>query len=79
MTLTRRNILRSLAALPIMGSARAFAQQTDSIAALVASTEIKLDFQGKLSTRTGIVADKRESAMVTSGSLDAMQLSLIHI
>jgi murein L,D-transpeptidase YcbB/YkuD len=72
-TLTRRNILRSLAALPLMGSARAFAQQTDSIAALVASTEIKLDFQGKLGTHTGVVADKRESAMVTAGSFDAMQ------
>jgi murein L,D-transpeptidase YcbB/YkuD len=75
-TLTRRTILRSLAALPLMGSAPAWAQQTESIAALIPNAGLKLDFQGKLGTHTGIVADKRESAMVTSGSLDAMQSAI---
>lgn len=72
-TLTRRDILRSLAALPLLGPARALAQQTDSIAALAPRTDPSLNFQGQLATRTGIVAGRREAAMVTAGSLDAMQ------
>jgi murein L,D-transpeptidase YcbB/YkuD len=74
--LNRRNILRSLAALPLLGAGRAWAQQTESIAALIPNAGVKLDFQGKLGTHTGIIADKRESAMVTSGSLDAMQSAI---
>lgn len=76
MPLNRRNILRSLAALPLLGAGRAWAQQTESIAALIPNAGVKLDFQGKLGTHTGIIADKRESAMVTSGSLDAMQSAI---
>jgi L,D-transpeptidase YcbB len=75
-TLTRRNLLRSLSAVPLFGAAKAWAQQTESFAALAPSAGPKLDFQGKLSTHTGIIAEKREAAMVSSGSLDAMQSAI---
>jgi L,D-transpeptidase YcbB len=75
-TLTRRSVLRSLAALPLMGAAGAMAQQTNSIAALAQEAKLNLDFSGKLATHTGIVADRQESAMVTAGSYDAMQSAI---
>jgi L,D-transpeptidase YcbB len=74
---SRRTFLQTLAAAPVAFAAPALAQQTDSIAALAPRNEpAALDFSGKLATRTGIVADQRESAMITSGSLDAMQSAI---
>jgi murein L,D-transpeptidase YcbB/YkuD len=70
---SRRQFLQSIAAAPIFPGTAAFAQQTDSIAGLAPRTQPRFEFQGKLSTRTGIVAELRESAMITAGSVESMQ------
>lgn len=64
--LSRRAVL--LASLGLM-STRALAQQTDSLAAFAP----RIDLSGKLATRTGVIADQNEAAMVTAGSTEAMQ------
>lgn len=71
--LTRRALLRSLAAAPLLAPAIAWAQQTDSISALLPQADPSLNFTGKLATRTAIIADRQEPAMVTQGSIEAMQ------
>jgi L,D-transpeptidase YcbB len=64
----RAFLLASLATLGLV-PANAFAQQTDSIAA----APPKINLGGKLATRTSVVADQNEFAMITAGSADAMQ------
>jgi L,D-transpeptidase YcbB len=64
--LSRRALLLSSLALL---ATPAFAQQTSSVAALAPH----VDLSGKLATRTGIIIDQNETAMVTAGSPEAMQ------
>jgi len=66
--LTRRSLLAGLAssiAAPVM----ARAEQTASLPAGAAKNAT----QNKLATRTGVVADRNESAMVTQGSAEAVR------
>ncbi len=65
---TRRNILAGLAA-SLAAPAWAQGEQTGSIAAMGAVAAN----QGKLATRTAVIADRNEAAMVTRGSEEAMQ------
>jgi L,D-transpeptidase YcbB len=65
-TLSRRALL--LSSLGLL-STPAFAQQTSSVAALAPH----VDLSGKLATRTGIIIEQNETAMVTAGSPEAMQ------
>jgi L,D-transpeptidase YcbB len=65
-TLSRRRIL--LASLGLFATP-ALAQQTNSVAALAPH----IDLSGKLATRTGIIVDQNETAMITAGSPEAMQ------
>jgi L,D-transpeptidase YcbB len=67
--LSRRAVLLSSFGLAASLPVPAFAQQTDSVAALAP----RVDLSGKLSTRTGVIVDQREAAMVTAGSGEAMQ------
>ena len=66
--LSRRLLLSSLAAATLMPKV-SWAQQTDSVAALAP----QVNLSGKLGTRTAVVADLQEAAMVTTGSPEAMQ------
>ncbi|MBK8769433.1 MAG: L,D-transpeptidase family protein [Rhizobiales bacterium] len=65
---TRRNILAGLAA-SLAAPAWAQGEQTGSIAAMGAVAANP----GKLATRTAVIADRNEAAMVTRGSEEAMQ------
>jgi L,D-transpeptidase YcbB len=47
----------------------ALAQQTDSVATLGP----KINLSGKLATRTAVIAEQNEAAMITAGSSEAMQ------
>jgi L,D-transpeptidase YcbB len=67
--LSRRVLLLSSLGLLASLSSRSFAQQTDSVVALGP----RLDLSGKLATRTGVIVDQNEAAMVTTGSPEAMQ------
>jgi murein L,D-transpeptidase YcbB/YkuD len=68
--LTRRNLIAGLAAsLTAPASAWAQGEQTGSLPAMGAAAAN----QGKLATRTAIIADRNEAAMVTAGSNEAMQ------
>jgi L,D-transpeptidase YcbB len=67
--LSRRVLLLSSLGLLASLPSRSFAQQTDSVVALGP----RLDLSGKLATRTGVIVDQNESAMVTTGSPEAMQ------
>jgi L,D-transpeptidase YcbB len=74
---SRRMFLQTLAAGPVLYTTAARAQQTESIAAMAPRNEpAALDFSGKLSTRTGIVAEQQESAMITQGSIESMQSAI---
>jgi L,D-transpeptidase YcbB len=64
--LTRRAFL--LSGLAFTTSAPALAQQTNSLPA--ATTRVNLG--GKLATRTSVVVEQQEAAMITAGSPDAM-------
>jgi L,D-transpeptidase YcbB len=64
--LSRRALL--LSSLGLLATP-ALAQQTSSVAALAPH----VDLSGKLATRTGIIVDQNETAMVTGGSPEAMQ------
>ncbi len=66
--LSRRSLLAGLAA-SLASPALAQGEQTASLPAMAAASAN----HGKLATRTGIVADRNESAMVTQGSGEAMQ------
>jgi L,D-transpeptidase YcbB len=71
---SRRLFLQALAAAMAVP---AHAQQTESIAALAPRNDVPaLDFSGKLATRTGVVIEQNESAMITQGSIDAMQSAI---
>jgi L,D-transpeptidase YcbB len=65
-TLSRRALL--LSSLGLLATP-AIAQQTDSVAALAPH----VDLSGKLATRTAVVVEQNETAMVTAGSPEAMQ------
>jgi L,D-transpeptidase YcbB len=67
--LSRRAFMLSCAATVMAVPALAQAQQTDSVVALGA----RINLSGKLATRTGVIAEQNESAMITAGSSDAMQ------
>jgi L,D-transpeptidase YcbB len=67
--LSRRAFMLSCAATVMAVPALAQAQQTDSVVALGA----RMNLSGKLATRTGVIAEQNESAMITAGSSDAMQ------
>ncbi len=67
--LSRRTVLLSCFGLMAGLSTRAVAQQTDSVAALAP----RVNLSGKLATRTGVIVDQHEAAMVTAGSAEAMQ------
>ncbi|NMD06721.1 MAG: hypothetical protein GYA66_01950, partial [Phyllobacteriaceae bacterium] len=67
-SLSRRHLLAGLAA-TLAAPAWAQGETTASLPALGAAAANT----GKLATRTGIVADRNESAMVTQGSGEAMQ------
>lgn len=67
--LTRRSFLLTCLATAFAAPALAQAQQTDSVAALGP----RINLSGKLATRTGIIADQNEAAMITAGSSEAMQ------
>jgi L,D-transpeptidase YcbB len=72
--LTRRLFLQSLAIAPLAAGLPALAQQTDSIAGLAPRNTPNLpDFSGKLSTRTAVIVDQNQAAMVTTSSLEATQ------
>lgn len=68
-TFSRRAFLLSSLGLAVGMATSAFAQQTDSVAALAPHVNLS----GKLATRTGVVADQNEAAMITAGSPEAMQ------
>jgi L,D-transpeptidase YcbB len=65
-TLSRRALL--LSSLGLLATP-AMAQQTDSVAALAP----RVDLSGKLATRTGIIIEQKETAMITAGAPEAMQ------
>jgi L,D-transpeptidase YcbB len=67
--LSRRAVLLTSIGLFAAMSSRAIAQQTDSVAALPP----RVNLSGKLATRTGVIVDQNEAAMVTAGSPEAMQ------
>ena len=67
--LSRRAILLSSFGLVASLSTRAVAQQTDSVAVLAPH----IDLSGKLATRTGVIIEQNEAAMITAGSPEAMQ------
>jgi L,D-transpeptidase YcbB len=60
--------ISALLALP----ARSFAQQTNTVAALGP----RINLTGKLATRTAVVAEQNEAAMMTTGSAEAMQSAI---
>ena len=70
--LSRRRLLQFLGAAPLALATSAMAQQTESIAALAPRQELL----GKLGTHTGVVSGQSESAMVTAGSIEAMQSAI---
>ena len=66
--LTRRTLLAGLAssiATPVMAQG----ENTGSLPAMAAAS----NNQGKLATRTAVIADRNEAAMVTAGTAEAMQ------
>ena len=67
--LSRRAVLLTSLGLFSALSTKVFAQQTDSVAALAPH----VDLSGKLATRTGVIIEQNESAMITAGSPEAMQ------
>ncbi len=67
--LSRRALLLSGFAALVAVPTHAQAQQTDTIAAIAP----QIDLRGKLATRTGVISEQNEAAMVTAGSLEAMQ------
>jgi L,D-transpeptidase YcbB len=69
LTVNRRAFLLASLGLVAGLPSVARAQQTESII----SAASHIDFSGKLATRTGVIEDQNEMAMVTSGSPDAMQ------
>ena len=64
----RQFLLSSLAGLALW-PVHALAQQTESVAALAP----RVNLTGKLATRTAVVVDQQETAMVSAGSPEAMQ------
>ncbi len=68
-TFSRRAfVFTSAAALAVLPT-QVFAQQTDSVATLGA----RVNLSGKLATRTGVISEQHEAAMITQGSSEAMQ------
>jgi L,D-transpeptidase YcbB len=67
--LSRRAFFLSCAASILVVPTIAQAQQTDSVATLGP----KINLSGKLATRTAIIAEQNEAAMITAGSSEAMQ------
>ena len=70
---TRRHLLNTVLAATSAWASKAYAQQPADQTGSLAAAAPRLDFQGKLATHSGIVAGQNETAMVTPGSLDAMQ------
>jgi L,D-transpeptidase YcbB len=66
---SRRSFLLASLGLVLSVPAAAQAQQTQSIANVASH----IDLSGKLATRTGVILDQNESAMITTGSPEAMQ------
>jgi L,D-transpeptidase YcbB len=67
--LNRRAFLLASLGLAVSLPAMAQAQQTQSIV----SAGAQIDLSGKLATRTGVITEQNEMAMITAGSTEAMQ------
>ncbi len=67
--LSRRAFMLSCVATVMAVPALAQAQQTASVAALGP----RVNLSGKLATRTGVISEQNEAAMITAGSSEAMQ------
>ena len=70
--ISRRRLLHFAAALPFTSGARAFAQDPANIGSIT-SIAPRLAMQGKLATRTEIVAGQDQAPMLTLGSLQALR------
>ena len=70
--ISRRRLLHYAAALPFMSSARAFAEDPANIGSIT-SIAPRMAMQGKLATRTEIVAGQGQAPMLTLGSLQALR------
>ena len=73
--ISRRRLLNYVALLPFMHAAKAFAEDPANVGSIT-SIAPRIAMQGKLATRTEIVAGQGQAPMLTLGSLQALHAAI---